>query len=671
MIVSWNWLKEYVQLDMPAGEVERRLMLAGLNHEETKAVGDDLAIDLEVTSNRPDCLGHLGIAREVAVLFERELKLPSVDLAEKGPAVSTLASVSIEAPELCPRYTARVIQGVKVAASPTWLARRLTTLNIATINNVVDITNYVLMECGQPLHAFDLSHVNDHKIIVRSAREGEELQAIDHRTYALTPGMCVIADARRPVAVGGIMGGAESEVTGATRDVLIEAALFDPMSVRATARKLNLHSDSSFRFERGLDPQGVDWASRRACQLILELAGGTLAAGVLDVGAHPSARAPVVLRLSQIKRILGIEIPTDRVRKILTALGAAEVSADAGSVQVTPPSWRSDLSREIDLIEEVARVHGYDEIPEDVSVPMAASARSDHDRVVEKIGQVLTAAGFDEALTLSVVEEDLSSAFSPWTDAAPLVTNMPILRRADRLRRSIVPSLLAARRTNETLSNPVIELFEIAHVYLPRASGLPDEQRMLALTSGADFLTVKGVIESIVSRLDRAATVEVADHPLTLCDAGRSVQLSVGGELLGYLGEVSTAGLRKFELRGASTIAELKLSVLERIARLTPQYQEQPPFPTVTRDLNLVVDEHVAWRAIENVVRTAGGNLLVGVAYESTYRNAERLGTGKKSILLSIKLRDPTATLTSAQADAVCNEIVTRSGSELGAQLRA
>jgi len=671
MIVSWNWLKEYVQLDMPSGEVERRLMLAGLNHEETKAVGEDLAIDLEVTSNRPDCLGHIGVAREAAVLLERELKLPSVELAEKGPPVATLASVAIEAPELCPRYTARVIQGIKVAPSPTWLARRLTTLGIATINNVVDITNYVLMECGQPLHAFDLSRVHGRRIIVRSAREGEELQAIDHRNYALAAGMCMIADAERPVAVGGIMGGAESEVTGATRDVLIEAALFDPMSVRATARKLNLHSDSSFRFERGLDPHGVDWASRRACHLILELAGGTLAAGVLDVGPPPVARAPVVLRLSQIKRILGIEIPTERVRKILTSLGNRELRADAASVEVAPASWRNDVSREIDLIEEVARIHGYDEIPEDVSVPMAASARRDEDRVVEKIGQVLTAAGFDEALTLSVVEEELSSAFSPWTDAAPLVTNMPILRRADRLRRSLVPSLLAARRTNETLSNPVIELFEIAHVYLPRTSGLPDEQRMLALTSGADFLTVKGVIESIVSRLDPAATVEVADHSLSLCDAGRSVQLTVGGELLGYLGEVSAAGLRKFELRGASTIAELKLGVLERIARLTPQYQEQPPFPTVTRDLNLVVEEQVPWRAIADTVRASGGKLLAGLAYESTYRDAERLGAGKKSILLSIKLRDPAATLTSAQADAVCNEIVTRCGSEFGAKLRA
>jgi len=671
MIVSWNWLKEYVQLDMPVGEVERRLMLAGLNHEATKSVGDDLAIDLEITSNRPDCLGHLGVAREAAVLFERELKLPSIEIAETGPPVASLASVRIEAPELCPRYTARVIQGVKVASSPAWLARRLTTLGIATINNIVDATNYVLMECGQPLHAFDLARLEERSIVVRHAKGEEELQAIDHRSYKLEPGMCVIADAKRPVAVGGIMGGAESEVTATTRDVLIESAAFDPMAIRAAARKLNLHSDSSFRFERGLDPAGVDWASRRACHLILKLAGGTLATGVLDVGGTPPTRPSIVLRLSQIKRILGIEIPQPRVREILTALGNQELRADATSVEVLPASWRSDLSREIDLIEEVARIHGYDEIPEDVSVPMAASARRDEDRVIDKVRGVLTAAGFDEALTLSVVEEELSSAFSPWTDVAPLVTNMPILRRADRLRRSIVPSLLAARRTNETLSNPTIELFETAHVYLPQADGMPDEQQMLALTSGQDFLSVKGVIESIVARLDRAATVEVEPHTLPLCDPGRSVKLLFGGELLGYLGEVSTAGLRRFDLRGPSTIAELRLWALERIARLTPQYQEQPAFPTVTRDLNLVLEERVSWREIADAVRAAGGKLLVDLAYEDTYRDTERLGAGKKSILLSIKLRDPAATLTSAKADAVCQQIVSRCQQELGAQLRA
>ncbi|HEY4307884.1 MAG TPA: phenylalanine--tRNA ligase subunit beta [Pirellulales bacterium] len=677
MIVSWNWLKEYVQLDMPDTELARRLMLAGLNHEETKAVGGDLAIDLEITSNRPDCLGHIGIAREAAVLFEQKLKLPPVDLPETGPQVGTLARVRIDCPQLCPRYTARVIQGVKVAPSPAWLTGRLATLGIAAINNIVDITNYVLMECGQPLHAFDLAGITSREIIVREGRAEEQLLAIDHRNYAVGPGVCVIADTRRAIGIGGVMGGADTEVTNQTRDVLIEAAAFDPMSIRTTARRLNLHSDSSFRFERGLDPEGVDWASRRACRLILELAGGTLASGVIDVGTKPPARPPVVLRLSQLKRVLGIDIPPARVRQILTDLGNKELKADAAQIEVVPPSWRADLTREIDLVEEVARIHGYDEIPEDVSVPMAASARRREDQVHDQLRQVLVAAGFDEALTLSVVEEDLSAAFSPWTDAAPLVTQMPILRRASFLRRSLVPSLLAARHTNETLSNPTIELFEMAHVYLSRATGLPDEERMLAITSGGNFVALKGVIEAVVTRLNRQATLEVAPLPTvtgaasTLLEPARSCELLVAGQRLGFLGEVSREGLGRFELRGASTVAELKLSVLDKLANLVPQYERLATFPAIERDLNLVVDEQVTWAEIAAVVRAGAGPNLEQLAYRDTYRDAEKLGAGKKSILLSIKLRDPQGTLAGERADAIREEIVARAAKTLGAHLRA
>ncbi|MES1213476.1 MAG: phenylalanine--tRNA ligase subunit beta [Singulisphaera sp.] len=673
MIVSWDWLQQYVRLDVPPAEVERRLMLAGLNHEETQAVGRDLAIDLEVTSNRPDCLGHIGIAREVAVLFERELTLPPVDLPESGPAVETLAKVRLDAPQLCPRYTARVIQGVKVGPSPAWMKDRLATIGITSINNVVDITNYVLMECGQPLHAFDLAGIGGREIVVREGRPDEKLEAIDHRTYDVGPGVCVIADAKRPIGIGGVMGGAETEVTGQTRDILLEAAAFDPLSIRNTARRLNLHSDSSFRFERGLDPAGVDWASRRACRLILELAGGTLAAGVIDVGTQPAPRTPILLRLSQLKRILGIDIPRERVIKILADLGNRELKADATQIEVVPPSWRADLTREIDLVEEVARIHGYDEIPEDVSVPMAASARRREDQVHDRIRQVLVAAGFDEALTLSVVEEELSSAYSPWTEAAPLVTQMPILRRASFLRRSLVPSLLAARHTNETLSNPTIELFEMAHVYLPRPSGLPEEERMLAITSGGRFHEVKGVVEAILGRVNRQLVLEFGKaSPAPLLDAAHSCELLVGGERLGFLGEVSKAGLQKFDLRSGTTVAEIKLSVLDRLANLVPQYERLSPFPAIERDLNLVVDEAITWAALSAAVQQVAGPLLEKLSLSGEpYRDEKRLGPGKKSMLMSLKLRDATATITGERADELCAAIVARCGESLGAQLRA
>jgi phenylalanyl-tRNA synthetase beta chain len=670
MLVSWNWLKQYVTLDMPTGELERRLMFAGLNHESTSDVEGDIAIDLEVTSNRPDCLGHLGIAREIAVLYDRELKLPAAKPAAGGKAVSSLTSVTLDCPELCRRYTARVIEEVEIGPSPAWMKRRLATVGIASINNVVDVTNYVLMECGQPLHAFDLARLRGRRIIVRDARPNEKFLAINHKMYDLTPGICVIADAEQAVGLGGVMGGADSEVTESTKDVLIESAEFAPQAIRNAARRLGLHSDSSYRFERGVDPEGVEWASRRCCELILEVAGGTLADGLIDVGRQPTPRAPVVLRLAQISRVLGIDIEASQVRRILTALGNVERRHDAREVEVIPPSHRRDLTREIDLIEEVARIHGYDAIPEDVSVPMTRSARTAEDRALNKVRHVLTALGYDEAMTVSLVEEQVSDAFSPWSDAPPLRANMPILRGADRLRRSLLPSLLVARRTNETLANATIELFETARVYLPRAGSLPDEEVMLGLTSGGDYLAVKGAVEAVAAELNPALSFGVRDARHELLDAQRSCQLLLDGQVVGYVGEVSAAGRRRFELRGPATVAELKLGPLIAAARLTPIYAPLSPYPAISRDLNLVVDESVRWDALASAVRASGGDLLEGLSYQETYRG-EQLGPGRKSLVFSITFRGSQGTLTGEEVDRLRDKIVAHCERTLGAKLRA
>ncbi|HEX4131279.1 MAG TPA: phenylalanine--tRNA ligase subunit beta [Pirellulales bacterium] len=673
MLVSLNWLKTYVALDMPVEELTHRLMMAGFNHESSTPVGDDVAIDLEVTSNRPDCLGHIGVAREIAVLWQRALTLPKAAPQAKGKPLNTLASVVVDCPDLCPRYTARAITGMRVAPSPPWLLRRLATIGQPAINNVVDVTNYVMMESGQPLHAFDLERLAGGKIVVRRGRQGEKLEAIDHKTYELTTEMCVIADRDHAVGIAGIMGGASSEVTAATRNILLESALFDPSAIRAAARRLNLQSDSSYRFERGLDPEATDWTSRRACELILELAGGELASGAIDVGGSPPSPKPIVLRLPQLERILGIEVPATRVREILAALGNQLVSDGHGhhAVEVIPPSWRRDLEREIDLVEEVARIHGYDAIPEDVNVPMAPSARTAEDRVLEQLRNTLTALGYDEALTISVVDEAWSRTFSPWTDAEPLQLSMPILRRADRMRRSLVPSLLAARRTNETLGNLICELFEIARAYLPRAGELPQEDLMLALASGGDFLSVKGAIESLVARVNPALELTVEPARFDLFRAGRACALRVDGELLGYLGEVSDDGRKAFELRSATTAAEIRLAPLLDRAVLLPQYQSQSSMPAIERDLNLVVDERVRWSDLAQTVRSRAGALLERLVYRDTYRDPQRLGAGKKSLLLTVVLRQPDATLTGELADALRDAIVADCRAAFGAELRS
>ena len=671
MIVSLNWLKDYVDLPMSVDELTERLTLTGLNLEGVEQVEDDTAIDLEVTSNRPDCLGHVGVAREIAVLWQQELKKPSAEPSAKGPAVDTVTSVEVEAPELCPRYTARVIRGVKIGPSPEWLANYLRSLGIAVINNVVDISNFVMMECGQPLHAFDFAKLAGQKIIVRESKKGEKFTAINHQEYELEPGTCVIADAERAVALAGVMGGADTEVSEQTTDILIEAADFAPLSVRNTARRHSLHSPSSYRFERGVDPEGIDWASRRCCELILELAGGELAEGVVDI-AQPAAERPTIkLRFTELPRILGIDIPATEVQKILTDLGCEETHICDHCIKVIPPSWRADLTREIDLVEEIARIHGYDQIPEDAGVKMVASTRTPEDRVVDQVRTTLTAAGFDEAMTISAVDQSWVEIFRPWSAADPLVTSTPVLRRANCLRQTLVPSLLAARRTNETLSNQIIELFEIAEVYLPQKGDLPDQRRMLSLSSGGSFLELKGVLESLVAAIAPGAELTTVEYSAQLFATGRGAELRLAGKTLGYLGEVSAWGLKQLELRGESTIAEIDLGVLIDAAVAIPQAEPLSPYPPVGRDLNVVVDEKVRWAEVEQLVRAGSGSLLESIAFQEEYRDADRLGEGKKSLLFSIQLRSAEQTLTNERADQVRDEIVAALGKQLGGQLRA
>lgn len=670
MLVSWNWLNQYVTLDMPVEELTARLMMAGLNHESTHRVNDDWAIDLEVTSNRPDCLAHLGVAREIAVIYGRALNHPSAAPVAKGPPVASLTQVRVDCPDLCLRYTARLVRNVRVGPSPNWLARRLETIGLTPINNVVDISNYVLMECGQPLHTFDFERLAGREIIVRRAAPGETIEAIDHRVYTLGPEMCVIADAERPVAIGGVMGGASTEISASTRHVLVEAAEFDPISIRSTARALNLHSDSSYRFERRVDPEGVDWASRRCCELILELCGGELAEGVIDVGLPPPSRSPIRLRWSRVPQVLGISVPEGEIVRILSALGCRVIDRSTEAIAVLAPSWRRDLTREIDLIEEVARIHGYEKIPEDVSVPMFPSHRTREDRVLDKLRTVLTGSGFDEAMTLSVVDPLLSDVLSPWTDQPALRSLTPVLRGADRLRRSLVPSLLAARRTNEALANEEIELFEIARVYLPQGEDLPREEKMLGLVSGRSFAEARGVIEALLAavRVEAQSADGIAS---SLFDPARSCCWRRDGRLLGYAGGLTQEAREKFDLRGETVVAEVALEPLIEAAVLVPQYVPLSNYPPVSRDINLVVEEHVRWADIAAAVAEVCDAFAESVIYRDTYRDAQRLGPNKKSLLFTVVLRSRETTLTNQQADDIRRDIVETCGKRFGAVLRA
>lgn len=677
MLVSWKWLSRYVDLSMPREELESRFALSGLNHESTEPFGDDWVIDLEVTSNRGDCLGHIGVAREVSVLYDTPLKLPTLsDKLASTSSESAKFGVTNQATESCPRYIARLIEGVKVGPSPKWMVDELAAIGVNSINNVVDATNYVMFECGQPLHAFDFDRLDGGQIIVRQAKAGETIQAIDHRTYTLEPTMCVIADASRPVAVAGVMGGADTEVTDQTRNVLVEAAAFAPLSVRRTARKLKLASPSSFRYERHVDQARLDWASQRVCDLILQMAGGRLSSTVIDTQPASPEPATITLRFAQIKRLLGIEVSNQEVSRILQALGCTIQSTTAGSSEtltVQAPSWRRDLSREVDLIEEIARIHGYDKIPEDQPIQVAPSAKRSFDTAVEKVRSVMVASGFCEAMTPSIVTDRVDNLLSPWTDRAALSTQTAMLEGARTLRRSLLPSLLHSRAANWAAASVDADLFEIAHVYLPgeHAHDLPKEQYTLGCVTGFDFFEAKGLVDLLINRLGIEASPCYEPLSISGLDQAWSVAIKLGEQTVGYLGQLDAKLQRELKLPGKVVLAELSLYSLLNVSKLVPTQKTVSAYPAIVRDLNFIVAEQVRWSALEAAVRAAVGVELETVQYREIYRDPAKDGADTKRILLSVELRKPDGTLTHAEAEGLVQSILTSCAKQVGAKLLA
>jgi len=674
MIVSWSWLKDYVDLGMSVEELTYRLTMSGLNLEGVEEIAGETAIDLEVTSNRPDCLGHLGVAREISVLYRSALRIPDPQPAIVTDTTASVTSVEIECEDLCPKYMARVVRNVKIGPSPEWMQKRLQTLGIAPVNNIVDITNYVSMECGQPLHAFDFDCLKENRIVVRRGKPGEKLTAINHMDYELTPEMCIIADGNRAVAIAGVMGGLDTEIGERTTTVLLEAADFDPLSIRNSARKLNLHSDSSFRFERGVDPEGIEWASRRSCELILEFAGGELLADPIVAGpGRKRLTDPIRLRYTQVPRIVGVTVPAEECHRILNHLGL-KLYGDAGNEQseFLAPPWRRDLTRECDLVEEVARIHGYDDIPEEVPVSLQLSAKTHHDRVSEKVKNYLTASGHFEAVTLTFVTRELFGLFQPHGDCEPLSVAHSSRKHENILRQSLIPSLLQSRRENEKQGVFDAQLFEISSVFLdanPQTDHSQSEPTMLGMVTGKSFLEIKGIVEGLIAILNRETIVRTIPSNVTQFVPGRGAELWVGDKLLGWVGELDRRVCDKLDLRDSSSAAELYFDVLEEIADLNPAYQPLMQFPAIDRDMNFVLDESVTWDNLRNVVQDAAGPLLEKVNFGGQYRG-QQISVGKKSYLVTMSYRAEDRTLTNEEVEIFNHDIISACKGKLKAELR-
>ncbi|MGB0738467.1 MAG: phenylalanine--tRNA ligase subunit beta [Planctomycetaceae bacterium] len=678
MIVSRRWLADYVRLPESTEELTHRLTVSGLNLEEFHEVsgqseGSDIAIDLEVTSNRPDCLGHLGVAREVSVLFDTPLQIPDAAVAESSQPAKNAVNVSIDCEDLCPEYHARVLRGVRIGPSPAWLKDRLEAIGLTSVNNVVDVTNFVMMECGQPLHAFDLDQLHGAKIVVRRGRRGEKIQAIDQKDYQLTEEMCVIADQDRPVAIAGVMGGFDTEISLQTTNVLIETATFSSMSVRSTARALKLHSPSSYRFERRVDRRNLDWASRRCCELILQVAGGELLADSVVAGTPLTAAPnPVALRFERVGRLLGISVPPQECIAILQKLGLKIIESDEQRVLAEPPSWRPDLTRECDLIEEVARIHGYEHIPTDAPLSVVATARTLRERVQDAARIHLAAAGLSEALTLSFVSEDQRNMLPPEAENTPVTVNHSSRSHENHLRQSLIPSLLQCRRQNERHGSNNAELFEIARVYLSAGQGLPEneaEPLTIGVVAGRSFAELRGLVESLTAAICPGSVLTAAPSDAAEYLSGRGAALQLNGVPLGRMGELSREVLEKSELQDDASFVELRLPVLEQFYLQHRSYTPLPRFPGISRDLNFVLPESVTWATLEQAVRDSAGPLLSGTSFSGQYRGRQ-LGDNLKSYVITCRFSAADRTLTAEEVDASVCVILDACKSTLDATLR-
>lgn len=673
MKVSYNWLKDYCEFDLPAHELAERLGHVGLEVETYEPRGDDWMLDVEVKSNRPDCLSHLGIAREVAAVTGSAARRPELEPAQPADEPLTeAATVEVHDDDLCPHYTARLIRGVSVGRSPEWLRQRLLTCGLRPVNNIADITNYVMLESGQPLHAFDFSLLSGNTVLARRARAGETIVTIDGTELELDGDECVIADAAKPVALAGVMGGLESEIAETTEDVLIEAARFDPGSIRRTSRRHAVSSDSSYRFERGVDPEITDWASRRCCRLITEIAGGRPLSGSANIRSDQTLAPEVTLRYSRLALVLGIEVPSEEVASIFRSLELKVTDGSDKAITVRVPSWRGDLRREVDLIEEVARIHGYDKINETTEMPVRMVVPPTPHLARRRTREMLAGQGFNEAMTYSLVRPTDLQRNQPWHDGDPIGVRNPVSSEHTHLRLTHVANLLEVKRHNASRGTPEVDLFELGAVYLPLPDeNLPEEKTCLALLTDREqgLRVLKGVLDNLLEELAVEADVEEepgADGPF---DPQASLLLSVGGQKLGCAGLICEGAAEEMDLETQPAVMELDFDRLADRARLERTYRPIPEFPSSRRDLAVVVDEGVLWAEIASCIRENAPEILESVEMFDVYRGDPVPG-GRKSIAFALTYRRSERTITAEEADEATEAILEALRQELDAELR-
>jgi phenylalanyl-tRNA synthetase beta chain len=647
----------------------------------------DVVFDLEVTPNRPDLNSVIGIAREIAALTSNPLRIPEVNLAESGADVSTAVDVRIADPELCPRYTARVVKGVKIGPSPDWLRQSLEAVGIRSISNVVDVTNFVMLEVGQPLHAFDYHLIAKNTngkptIVVRRAVDGETFTTLDDTEHELSADNLLIADEQKGIALAGVMGGLNTEINDQTVDVLIESAYFNPTNIRRTSKELNLRTDSSYRFERGADPEICDWASQRAAQLIVETAGGELMGGIVDVYPSPGSPREIRLRFDRTDALLGVAIPQAEQTRLLETLELSIVEPsieDAATFRI--PTWRVDLKREADLIEEVARLYGVDRIP--ATPPRGAIGTNEFDKVYDDLGDVrrlLTGLGLSEAQGQTLISKvDAERTCDPG-DIVPLAN--PLSSDMDVLRPSLLPGLLTMLQHNAHHQQRDVALFEIGRIFR-RKNGEPSEHRRLAIAMTGnrgqpfwqddsklvDAHDLKGMVDQLLDRIGLRGLFFVRRDAATPLFVD-SAEVKLGGKLpLGELGQLQPSLARDLDLKHPVFLAEFDLDQV--LGRRPPQagFKPLPAHPAIQRDIAMIVSEHINHEQVVQTVKKVRPDFLESVELFDVFRG-RNIPEGRKSVAYTLTYRHAERTLKDKEANASHEKVVSALRDQLSAEIR-
>jgi len=630
-------------------------------------------VEFEVTSNRPDCQSVIGLARETAATFGRSINMPVPDVKGNSESVSDFAKVDVQDNVYCPRYCARMIKNVKIAPSPEWMVKRLKASGIRAINNIVDITNYVLLEYGQPMHAFDMRDVAGSHIIVRRANDREEITTLDEQERKLDSSMLVIADEKRAVAVAGVMGAANSEVKADTTTILFESANFDGASVRVTAKKLGLRTESSAKYEKGIDPHMTKAAVDRACQLVEMLGAGEVVGGMIDVCVELPSGKVLQLRCDKIRAFLGADISDNFMIDTLNMLG---FDVDESAMTVTCPSYRADVESEADLAEEIVRIYGYDKIPSTIMTgETVAAAKTAEQKMRDKIMDILTAQGMYEILTYSFTGPHIFDKLHIPADSqlrnVVQILN-PLGEENSIMRTTTVSSMLEIMAQNNNRRNTSAALFEIAKIYVPvDGDDLPTESDIITLGmyGDGDFYDIKGVLEAMMMGVGITDCKFALVSDNLMYHPGRCAAVSIAGEMVGYIGQVHPAVADEYDIDCACYVAEISFGAVCKHANYSVSYKKLPKYPAVTRDVAIIADDSVLAGDIEDIIKKSAGKLLEDIKLFDIYKGAQ-IEAGKKSMAYAIVLRAEDRTLTDEEVSAVMDKVLKNIEKNTGALLR-